>query len=152
MIDSDGADYLRVLSSCRDNVELDPSWSPDGSKIAFSSRNRDTACSNEGSGWGMEILVLNVASYTWTDLLAAHHDSYGPDLVQPSWSPDGKQLAFACTFACVDGIGVYVVNSDGGNFHRLAAQTASDPRPDWGSGGTSTLAGCDNPTIRHKRQ
>jgi TolB protein len=147
MIDVDGSDYGRVLDSCRDNGDFDPSWSPDGSQIAFSSRNRDTACSNEGSGWGMEILVLNVASSTWTDLFAAHHDSYGPNLVQPSWSPDGKKLAFACTPSCEDGIGVYVANSDGSDFHKLPAQTSLEPRPDWGASSSLTSIDCKNPTI-----
>jgi TolB protein len=145
MIDSDGSDFTHVLGSCYDNSDSDPSWSPDGSKIAFASRNRDTGCDNDGSGWGMEVLVLTFGS-GWKDVLANYHDPYGPDFVQPSWSPDGTKIAFACTFACEEGIGVYVSNADGTNMKRLPALTAADPRPDWGTS-PSSATGCENPTI-----
>ncbi|HKU49418.1 MAG TPA: DPP IV N-terminal domain-containing protein, partial [Nitrososphaera sp.] len=144
----DGSNFMHILPDCTDNGDWDPSWSPDSSKIAFTSRNRDTICSNDGSGWGNEILVLNLETMGWTDILEEDHDFYGPDFEQPSWSPDGAQIAFACVFACVPGEGVYVMNSDGSNMHKLAADAAASPRPDWGlATTTSTVSECDNPTI-----
>lgn len=66
---------------CTNEDNSDPSWSPDGKEIAFSS-NRD------GS---YELYVINrdgsnPRQLTHGFLIGAHH---------PSWSPDGRQIAFS---------------------------------------------------------
>ncbi len=59
----------------------DPSWSPDGTRIAFAS--------DRATGTDAQIYVMTASGSQQTRLT---HDSM-PDR-RPSWSPDGKQIVF----------------------------------------------------------
>src|SRR5439155_56572 len=64
--------------------DVDPSWSPDGSKIAFHSF-RDA----DGND---ELYIMNADG---TGLVRVTNDlASGPYDAQPNWSPDGSRLAF----------------------------------------------------------
>ena len=63
--------------------DLDPAWSPDGSKIAFSS-NRDDQFG--------EIYVMNADGSAQTQLTTSGFDGY------PDWSPDGTKLLITNLF------------------------------------------------------
>jgi dipeptidyl aminopeptidase/acylaminoacyl peptidase len=101
----------------KDASRLDhsPVWSPDGSRLAFVRDSRN------GSGSGLyvanhdgtrvrRVLRLEHKPYPW----------YGYDADDFSWSPDGRQLAFA------DGP-LYVLNRDGTNRRLLVASSACSP-------------------------
>jgi len=107
VMNADGTGVTRLTSGFGD---LGPSWSPDGSKIAFSS-GRD--------GGGDEIYVMNADGTGQTRL------TYGLEKYAwaPSWSPDGSKIAFASTG--LDGGWIYVMNADGSGATRLI---------NWGSG------------------
>jgi Tol biopolymer transport system component len=76
-MNADGSDPVRLT----DNAASDdgPVWSPDGSKIAFTS-NRD------GNG---EIYVMNADGSVQTDLTNAPSEDVNAD-----WSPDSSKLVF----------------------------------------------------------
>lgn len=78
----------------------EPAWSPDGSKLAVTSR-----VSGE-SAPKAEIYILD-ATTGELDLLL--ETDYGLRWVQ-SWSPDGEEIAFS---AIIDIEGIWVVNADG---------------------------------------
>ena len=62
-------------------TETDPSWSPDGRKIVFST------APNVGASAQSDIRVFDLATGTTTVLPASH------GLLAPRWSPDGRAIA-----------------------------------------------------------
>lgn len=94
-----------------------PSWSPDGSKIAYSSRVDGNA----------EIYVMNADGSGKSR--RTHHLAEDTD---PDWSPDGMQIAFT---RMEDGIrSIFVMNTDGSGPKALTTQ--NDYQPDWSPDGT----------------
>ena len=110
---------LRHLTTGSALIDRDPTWSPDGLKIAFG-RNGDT---------GSEIYVINVDG---TNLV---HVAGGPveSDTGPAWSPDGKHLAFTSLRATDSGI--YVMDPNGSNQVRLTSGTG-DLNPVWSPDGS----------------
>jgi len=63
-----------------------------------------------------------------------HRITYRPEFADysPTWSPDGKKIAF-CSEAkgSLDGSEIYVMDTDGKNITRLTNNRAFDTDPDW---------------------
>lgn len=95
-----------------------PSWSPDGSKIVFTS-NRD-------GHW--EIYVMNADGSDQLRLTRSPANNWSP-----SWSPDGKKILFS-SFRDRNWE-IYVMNSDGSNPTRLTDDPAADDMPVWSPDG-----------------
>ena len=98
-----------------------PSWSPDGTKIAFVS-GRD--------GGFSDIYVMNADGSNPTRLT----DNASWDLF-PSWSPDGTKIAFARDVGQFL-FDIYVMNADGSEQTNLSNNPAGDEKPDWSPDGT----------------
>jgi Tol biopolymer transport system component/DNA-binding winged helix-turn-helix (wHTH) protein len=95
-------------------LETAPSFSPDGSRIAFSWD------SGSGNGWGRPRYDLYVKALGSETLLRlTNHPS---DWISSTWSPDGTQIAFHRL--AVDGNGIYVVPALGGPERKLIATHA----------------------------
>src|SRR3954447_16673824 len=93
----DAAGTIQTNLTANQAGDLFPTWSPDGSKIAFASF-RDLG--NE------EIYVMNADGTNQTRLTS----SSGAD-AEPSWSPDGSKIAFRSDR---DGdFEIYTMNADG---------------------------------------
>ena len=126
----DGTDLQRL--TLWDGFEQDPAWSADGSHIAYESgrqvpdtfqtRFRVFVMNRDGSG---QHLVSPDAGSTVDD-------------VQPAWSPDGTQLAFASTRGSVGGWHVWLMNADGTNLRELPGHITQHPA--WSPDG-SRIAG-----------
>ncbi len=98
-------------------ADTDPSWSPDGSRIAFAS--------DRGEGGDFDIWVMNRDG---RDREAITEDREADD-VHPTWAGDGAYLAFASNR---DGdFNIYRVNADGSNILRITDSTADDTSPAW---------------------
>jgi Tol biopolymer transport system component/DNA-binding winged helix-turn-helix (wHTH) protein len=91
--------------------ETAPSFSPDGSRIAFS---RDDGKSNRSGKPGYDSYVKAIGSETLLRL--THHPS---DWISSAWSPDGTQIAFHRLAS--DDNGIYVVPARGGPERKLIA-------------------------------
>ena len=97
-----------------------PAWSPDGTRIAFTS-DRDL---ND------EIYAMNADGTGQVDLTSA------PDAEDeaPSFSPDGKTIAFQSSQRDA-GDGIYVMNADGTGVRSYADADVADEEPDFSPDG-----------------
>ena len=108
----DGANLTRLTFS--PFTDWFPSWSPDGTKIAFMS-SRDE---------NFEIYVMNADGTNPVNL--TNHP--GSD-EHPSWSPDGTKIAFDSRRG--NNGEIYVMNADGTHPVRLTSNRVSDSSPSW---------------------
>ena len=120
VMDADGNNQIRLTYHWE--MDIQPSWSPDGSRIAFAS-NRN--------GGNFQIYVMDSNGKNVRRLTAGINDR------NPAWSPDGQKIAFT-------GIGdeeigrekrkakICVVHPDGTNPQKLAGHIPStDLDPAW---------------------
>ena len=117
-------DHLTRLTT---NTAFDSfaAWSPDGSKIAFTSGRDDN---NFG-----EIYVIDAAPESATNPAVRLTNNAASDL-GPNWSPDGSKIAFTSNRAGNNNI--YVMNAlDGSEPKRLTKKAASDAFPAWSPDG-----------------
>lgn len=107
-----------LVSTTADANEWGPSWSPDGTRLAFSSQR---------SG-NFEVYVLHIADQRIEQL--TQHE--GADF-RPKWSPDGTRIAFASDR---DGdFELYTMTPDGGNIEHLTDHPANEQRMAWSPNG-----------------
>jgi Tol biopolymer transport system component len=117
LINSIGVGNIRLTDNSASDV--DPAWSADGSRIAFTS-------SRDGNA---EIYVMDASGENQVRV------TNSPDFDHsPTWSPDGSRIAFV---SVGDGnTEIFVVNADGTNRVRLTTQIGADTDPAWSPDGT----------------
>jgi Tol biopolymer transport system component len=111
-------------------ADQSPAWSPDGTRIAFSS-NRDTLDELNGEAYAERIYVMKADGSEVTRLTRSFY-YYESDI---SWSPDGTQLVFEVGFdATYD---LVIMNADGSDRRFLLPMSVvPDERyPDWSPSG-----------------
>lgn len=118
--DSDGYGEQTLLSS--QQPLMSPSWSPDGSQIAYVSFEQERA------------MVYIQSLRTRQRLLLAEFPGSNSS---PVWSPDGRRLALVLTRD--DYSQIYVVNDDGTGLHRVTFSEAIDTEPDFSPDGKTLL-------------
>ena len=100
VMNADGTGTSRLTNDIWDNLE--PAWSPNGKRIAFSS-NRSYA----EDDLGYAIYVMNADGTGVSRLTDGPGSSF-----YPAWSPDGKKIAFSWNKDW-RGYEIYVMNADG---------------------------------------
>jgi Tol biopolymer transport system component len=128
--DRDGDDdvYSAVVGSqaatnltANDLPDSSPAWSPDGSRIAFSSE--------EEGRWDVYVMQAD-----GSDLARVVSDG-----TQPAWSPDGTRIAFAriANPEASPLSQIFVVTLSTGAVERITNEEAGAIQPAWSPGGTS---------------
>src|SRR5687768_12962029 len=124
VMNADGSGRRRLTSD--PEMDFDPSWSPDGSRIAFRS-HRD----------GDEEVYVMAADGSGQRNLS---DSPTSDH-SPSWSPDGTMIAFASD-RDGDPNEIYVMDADGSNQERITDNPGIDEYPTWSPDSTRIAFTC----------
>jgi dipeptidyl aminopeptidase/acylaminoacyl peptidase len=122
-MNADGSDQTNITNNVFD--DLDPAWSPDGTKIAFSS-SRD--------GIYSEVYTMNADGSNVTRLTNTSEVSEQG----PAWSPDGTKIAFTVLGIGVsDDTGIYTMNADGSNRTQIVSFGGSPlSDPNWSPDGS----------------
>jgi Tol biopolymer transport system component len=118
---------LTDLSNDPTNFDLDPAWSPDGTRLAYSGPLQ------AGESVGMDLWIMN-ADGSGQHALVHENNKYS-DGAYPAWSPDGTTIAFTAN----NGTGYYHVWSipvSGGQnaeliTNKLAGGNPVDQQVDW---------------------
>jgi Tol biopolymer transport system component/polyisoprenoid-binding protein YceI len=112
-VNVDGSDLVRLVKPLRESgawsSDLAPELSPDGSKIVYT-----RGIATQTSGEPDQIYVLDRSGSARPKQLT--DDSFTATL-WPTWSPDGRKLAFARSEG--ESSGIWVMNANGGNARAL---------------------------------
>ncbi|MFC5491991.1 hypothetical protein [Nocardioides caricicola] len=107
LVGADGADPARLTDA--EGVELMPTWSPDGERVAYVS----------GAAWDSptDLYVLDVDGGESEQLTST------PDRCesQPTWTPDGEELVYVSGSCDAGPDGVFAIGLDGGEERELVA-------------------------------
>jgi Tol biopolymer transport system component len=114
VMDADGSNSYEVANRCLDfgsvnGTQFDqPTWSPDGSELAY-------RCVNPNTG---AVDICKAKSVDGSGFSQLTNNASGDAVDHPSWSPDGSQIAYALT---TDGhtYQVHIMNADGSNDHAI---------------------------------
>jgi Tol biopolymer transport system component len=104
IMDVDGSNPHQL--TIMDGSEYLPSWSPDGTKIAFISQPNETE---------QIIYTINVDGSNPQALTENTSQAY-----MPVWSPDSQQILFTSNHSGTDFI--YAMNADGGDMQEIVSQ------------------------------
>ena len=116
--DPDGTSVKQLTHNDHDDV--DPVWSPDGSRLAYTAtlgEDRTVLFAIKADGTNDRKLTNNQANST-----------------QPAWSPDGTMIAYTHN----DGTHaeIHIIKADGTNDRKLTNNQANSTQPAWSPDGT----------------
>jgi Tol biopolymer transport system component len=126
LVSSDGNGARRIASALRSKHPTGTgqrlSWSPDGTRIAFTAA-RDTRVRSDDE------VVITAVDGSGHRTLASHraHDR------EPTWAPSGERLAF--TSLRTGNSEVYMVDPDGSNLVNVSRGRTYDAEADWAPDG-----------------
>jgi Tol biopolymer transport system component len=133
VVPADGGQPVRLthkIAGAEYHADLEPDWSPDGSRIAFV---RIATGQNDGS---RRLFVMNADGSGQRMVTQSEASS-------PAWSPAGTKIAFVQRFPSP---GIYVVNADGTGQRRLTTSD-TDSGPDWSPDGSRIVFANGNSAI-----
>jgi Tol biopolymer transport system component len=102
LVNDNGAGLIRLMT---DRTDLEPAWSPDGSRIAL----RSNLPGSTGPGTNGEILLMNPDGSGLTNIT---NDPEAFDIM-PAWAPGGEQLVYARITLATGATELYTINADG---------------------------------------
>ncbi|MGA2496837.1 MAG: hypothetical protein ABSH20_03805 [Tepidisphaeraceae bacterium] len=158
-IKPDGSQLQQLSKPAAEEQDVDPAFSPDGSRILFTSTRGGAAglwrmardgsdarrvCDGDQGGWspdGRQIVFRRGGKLFTRDLAAGKDKLISPDGWEkcsgPSWSPDGASIAFA-HLSAENANAVYLLPAAGGTPTKVYdKQGACQPR--WAPGGKSIV-------------
>lgn len=159
LMDRDGSHPRRAVAG----TGWDPTWSPDGTELLFASDRDGSNQLYKGrvdgtgvqrisnlpairgrSDWSAQGLIATYSGESWhREIYVMNTDGsdvrrvspQGGNSQGPSFSPDGKWIAFTAYFDKLDDINgceIYVMRTDGSDMQRLTNNDYCDYQPRWG--------------------
>lgn len=113
----------RNLTNTAAAIDDDPDWSPDGTRIVFTSHSAADDPVNSSTAEIYTMLADGAGKPV--RLTQNTEEERGP-----TWSPDGKRIAFACRRNGLD-FEICVMNADGSGQRQLTDNTLPDLTPSW---------------------
>jgi Tol biopolymer transport system component len=126
-IKSDGSDLRLVRRMPRKWPGAGwPDWSPDGSRILFTTYCTFGNCGQPPTGAQLFTVKPNGRGLRQLTHLPGNSET-------PAWSPDGREIVFARNRAVGPEADIYTMSADGTNVRRLTHRPKLDAhQPDWG--------------------
>jgi polyisoprenoid-binding protein YceI len=121
-IGADGHGLRPVFRDTDSAFYLEPTWSPDGGRIAFT-RSEDSPVAPAPS-----VHIAGAGGSRRRELTP------GDMSVQPDWSPDGRRIAFM-SVVDLDTGKISVMDADGSGARQFAGTPTSDGEPRWSPDG-----------------
>jgi Tol biopolymer transport system component len=120
VMSTDGSNVQTLLSN--DTFNMEPRWSPDGSKIVFMSTL---------GGDGVQIYTMNADGSDITELTDVGNNG------DPAWSPDGSQISFGSSRVSNE-LNIFTMNADGSNLKQITnfVEPAEAGDTAWSTDGT----------------
>ncbi len=157
-VNSDGTNLTALAVATTPPLFIgEPTWSPDGSKIAYV---QDTEIFVMNANGGDKINITNNSvtgernpSWSATNKIAYERESKiwtmnpdgsnqtqfsaitQPTPIAPAWSPDGSKMAFA------SGGEIWAINADGTGERRVTNNSTTDADPAWSPDGAKIIFG-----------
>ena len=149
VVNVDGSGEINITNS--DFDELDPAWSPDGSKIAFAGVRFEqypdpiSGAPTTGAQW--EIVTVNPDGSGEQILSAGGSNTDRANYLEedrsPAWSPDSSKIVFmsqAQIPSCCGPWQIWTVTRDGSGITNLTSdETVNDMFPSWSPDGTQIV-------------
>lgn len=117
VMNANGSDIHRI-SFVTSNYCTSPAWSPKGDKVSFICR----------ADAGFNLFVANPDGSNSMQLT-----SYG-DNEDPTWSPDGRYIAFSSTLGKGVIPSIALIRADGAGLKQITKSRSGDYNPSWGPG------------------
>jgi len=144
VMDADGKSEKRLLNQPTVGaLSHDPVWSPNGKRIAFDSYAGDA------DKWEWDIYTMNTDGSDVKRITGPAEADLAEGNLYPSWSPDGKQIAFTKRIYSakvppwgIKSSAIYVMNADGSNMRSLGEDPTSPFTPVWSPDGRKIAYGC----------
>jgi Tol biopolymer transport system component len=118
VMNADGSKLTKITNSISTS-DYDPSWSPDGTKIAFTRLDK--------TDFSFNIYLMNADGSRVAELI-------GNNARNPSWSPDGTKIAFVESRGTNKGI--YTANAADGSGITQLTNGKGDDEPSWAPNGS----------------
>ncbi|MEA3494010.1 MAG: Ig-like domain-containing protein [Candidatus Margulisiibacteriota bacterium] len=132
IMDADGGNQRQITSD--NDSETSPAFSPDGQRIAYASNRTGELGINKWNIWTVDLDGTNPAQITADENTAK--DDY------PSFSPDGKKIAFASDQS--GNFDVWSVNLDGSSKAQITSSSETETMPAWAPDALKIVYARDN--------
>jgi Tol biopolymer transport system component len=132
---ADGDEPHPLFGPTSTTFDVEPDYSPDGSRIAFSRIRTDPVSQEETYA-----LFVAAADGSWQHRITP----YRPGVEHPHWSPNGRWVLFDVESPQNPKNGVYLVRPDGDGLHRIlrSNQRFVFYKPDFSPDGKRLVLGC----------